>query len=429
MIGGHVGQQGIRFGSNLILARLLAPEAFGLMAIVTAVLIGINMFSDMGLGPSVIQSKRGDDPDFLNTAWTLQIIRGFGLWLCMCILTWPISMFYGEPALLWLIPIVGLSAIGSGFGSMSLLTLRRHVDIRPLIMRDIGASVASLVVMVTLAYFTRSVWALVVGALVRATTLSISSYFLPSQVKHRLVWNKDCAREMFRFGRWIFISTALTFVQQQGDKLILGKFLGDMGLLGVYSIAAMLSRSAIEVMLKLNQQVLFPVYSNIANNASKRLKMRLMHARGTLFAIFLPFMCTLVVFGSDIVGLLYNENFVHAGWMLQVLSAGAIGTVITSTSAGVLLAVGDSLRYMIVQISRSALLILAMLIGGYYGQQAEIGGFVGVVLGVAASRLIDYPIVAWAVRRHKLWQPSLDFAGYAIAGGVCLAGLYFTGQI
>jgi hypothetical protein len=109
--------------------------------------------------------------------------------------------------------------------------------------------------------------------------------------------------------------------------------------------------------------------------------------------------------------------------MLQVLSAGAIGTVITSTSAGVLLAVGDSLRYMIVQVTRSALMIGGMIVGGYYA------GFVGVIYGVAASRLVDYPIVAWSTRRHGLWQPSLDFSAYALAAGVCLTGLFFTGQI
>ena len=73
---GYGSSQIIRLGSNLVLARLLFPEAFGIMSLVTVVMQGLTMISDLGVGPSIIHSKRGDDPNFLNTAWTIQVIRG-----------------------------------------------------------------------------------------------------------------------------------------------------------------------------------------------------------------------------------------------------------------------------------------------------------------------------------------------------------------
>ena len=79
-VGYGVGQS-LRLGSNLILTRLLVPEMFGLMSLINVFILGLSLFSDIGVGPSIIQHKRGDEPEFYNTAWTLQVIRGGALWL------------------------------------------------------------------------------------------------------------------------------------------------------------------------------------------------------------------------------------------------------------------------------------------------------------------------------------------------------------
>src|SRR5262245_57988175 len=79
-LAGYAVSQVVRFGSNLAMTRLLVPEMFGVMAIASIVMVGLAMFSDLGLRQSIVQSRRGGDPAFLNTAWTLQILRGVLLW-------------------------------------------------------------------------------------------------------------------------------------------------------------------------------------------------------------------------------------------------------------------------------------------------------------------------------------------------------------
>src|SRR6056297_894581 len=91
------GANFLRLGSNLILTRILFPEAFGLMALVAVFLTGLKMFSDFGLNASIIRSARGDDPIFLQTAWTVQILRGIMLWLISVMLAGPVAAFYEEP--------------------------------------------------------------------------------------------------------------------------------------------------------------------------------------------------------------------------------------------------------------------------------------------------------------------------------------------
>src|ERR1700691_1997111 len=77
----------IRLGSNLVMTRLLVPSMFGVVAIAQLVIVGLSLFSDVGIKPSVIQSKRGSEPDFLNTVWTTQILRGFILWFASLLIS------------------------------------------------------------------------------------------------------------------------------------------------------------------------------------------------------------------------------------------------------------------------------------------------------------------------------------------------------
>ena len=120
----------IRLASSLILTRLLFPEVYGVMSLVWMLMYGLAMFSDVGLGPAIIRDRRGDDPDFLNTAWTVQAIRGAVLWLCSCLAAGPMALLYGQPELAQLIPAAGLTALIAGFNSTALYTCRRRMDSR-----------------------------------------------------------------------------------------------------------------------------------------------------------------------------------------------------------------------------------------------------------------------------------------------------------
>src|SRR4028119_2506248 len=129
-IASYGSSQIIRFASNLILTRLLLPELFGLVGLAYVFIIGINLFSDIGLGPSIIQNKRGEDPQFLNTAWTMQVIRSFLVWICLIIITKPVASFYGDPRLEWLIPVIGINSLVGGFNSTATSSLNRQMAVK-----------------------------------------------------------------------------------------------------------------------------------------------------------------------------------------------------------------------------------------------------------------------------------------------------------
>ena len=124
----------LRVVSSMVLTHLLAPTYFGEIALVTTLVVGINLLSDIGLAPSVIQSKRADDPVFLNTAWSVQIGRGVVLWAASLVLCVPAARFYHDPKLVALLPVLALSTLISSFNGTSLLTLSRHMGVARLFM-------------------------------------------------------------------------------------------------------------------------------------------------------------------------------------------------------------------------------------------------------------------------------------------------------
>mgnify|MGYP000735525278 CR=1 FL=1 len=108
VITGYGLSQVLRLGGNLILTRLLVPEFFGIMALARAVITGLHFFSDIGLMPSIIRSQRGGDPVFLNTAWTIAVLRGIILWAFTLALALPMAKIYDNSLLAWAIPFLSL---------------------------------------------------------------------------------------------------------------------------------------------------------------------------------------------------------------------------------------------------------------------------------------------------------------------------------
>ncbi|HSF73269.1 MAG TPA: oligosaccharide flippase family protein, partial [Microcoleus sp.] len=158
-IASYGSSQIIRFGSNLILTRLLLPELFGLVGLTYVFITGINLFTDIGLGPSIIQNKRGEDPQFLNTAWTLQVIRSLFIWICLVIITQPVASFYEEPRLLWLIPLIGINSLLGGFKSTATASLERKMAVKKVVIFELVIQIVSTTVMIVWAWFDRGIGA------------------------------------------------------------------------------------------------------------------------------------------------------------------------------------------------------------------------------------------------------------------------------
>src|SRR5438067_1040994 len=238
--------QVLRFAFNLLLTRLLAPHVFGVIGLVNLVLQGLHMFSDLGIRQSVVQRPDGDDPDFLDTAWTLGVVRGFALGLVCAAVAWPLALFYDEPAMLWLIPLVGLTAVLDGWQSAGPMLLSRRLRRGRLVAQELFSYVASMIVVLAGLWLLRDLppgrdsenlrlLVLVAGNVLSSVTDLIISFRQVPGLRHRFRWDRAALRELFHFGGWITLSTACTFLAATADKPVVGKLSSEV--LGAYEPA------------------------------------------------------------------------------------------------------------------------------------------------------------------------------------------------
>ena len=420
---GYGLSQCLRLGANLCLTRLLAPEMFGLMALVNVFILGLTLFSDIGIAPSIIQHDRGDEPDFLNTAWTLQIVRGFGLWLCCLLLALPVARFYGEPQLSWLIPIVGFTTVISGFNSTALFTFKRRLNLSKLTLFELGIQLASLTIMLVWAWFHRSIWALVVGNLISESLKMIISHRLIGGNHNRLAWEKKAIADIFAFGKWIFASTAMTFLAAQADRIILGKLL-SFQLLGIYNVALIFAELPKMVIMKIGNQVIFPVISRQLCLPRKHLRQKILAQRRLILITAIPLLAILVSFGDFLILGLYDRRYQDAAWMLPILALGIWPNLLTATMSPSLLAIGQPLYAAWGNFLKFFYMLIALPIG------FSLFGVPGAVIVVACNDFPFYLVVSYGLWREKLTVIAQDIWATLLLSGLItliLLGRYFGG--
>lgn len=412
---GYGTSQALRLLSNLVLTRLLFPEAFGLMALVGIVLYGLSMLSDVGILQSVVQNERGEDEDFLNTAWTMQIVRGAGLCVVTAVVAYPVALAYGERQLFPLLLAAGGQLLIGGFVSTSLLSLRRQIQSAKLMIIEVGVQLMTLVGVVVTAYLWRSVWALLIGSVLGTVLRVIWSHRIDVGYRNRLKWDKSAWKEITGFGRWIFGSSIATFISSQSDRLLLGHLLG-VATLGVYSIAVFVSDAIRTLVTRVVGDVFYPVFSRERHKGNDYLRDEYYFLRLRLDLAVLPAMGMLSMLGDFLIQFMWDERYADAGWMLRILCL-RIATACAMQPCEVCLVATGASRF---GFGRSVARMIGVMIGiplGYH-----FGGMEGLVWGVALSEL-PAALVLWpAAARRGLFRLSRELLSVLLYGLGLLAG-------
>lgn len=393
---GYGMAQVFRLASNVILTRLLFPGAFGVMTLVNAFMQGLQMFSDVGIGPSIIQSSRGDDPRFLNTAWTLQVIRGFTLFAFALALALPFGRFYPHlPGLASLIPAAGIVAVISGFNSTSLFTQNRRLALGRITLLNFGGQIVSILVMIVLAWMYRQVWVLVVGGIVNAVFIMLTSHFAIPGVRNRFCWDYDSRDALLGFGKWVFVSTLLTFLALQLDRLLLPT-LESAATMGLYGVALTLVALPKNVAVRLASSVLYPHFARQSESGPKALEARVLQARRLTLALGLVISLCLALGSPLLFRFLYDPRYVDAGWMAQLLSIYTWFSLLQASSDRALLARGDSRAISISNFVNLAVTAVGCL-AGY-----KLWKMPGFILGLSLSSLAGHVVIQIALKLHGI---------------------------
>jgi len=376
----------IRISTSIILTRLLAPELFGIMVIVSTLRTCVELISDVGIGQSIIYNKNAENPDFYNTAWTLKSVRGVLLWLVTCVAAVPLAYFYHTPILAAVIPVASIAIVLSGFTSISGFLLQKRLQIAKYILYDISLAIIAAVGQITLAYLLPTIWGLVLGMLFSGAIVLIWSFFVVPEIRHRFKISRSYAREILHFGKWIFLASIVYLLSTSFDRFYLAGAI-PLALLGVYGIARSLSELVSNLALQLGNIVVFPYIAGHSEIPRDELYSRLVSIR-LKFLLIAALGISLSAASVDLlIKTFFDPRYHAAGWMTPILIMGAWVSILCSLNESTLLGLGTP-RYGAVGYSMKFvwLLIGLPLSLSYYG-------LLGGVIVIAASDVFRYPSV------------------------------------
>jgi O-antigen/teichoic acid export membrane protein len=395
-------QKIVQLASNLILTRLLFPDAFGLMSLANVLLIGLAMFSDIGIKPAIVQHKDGDTTAFLNTAWTLQIVRGFGLWFVACALAYPASLLYGEPVLFPLICVLGATAAINGFSTTALAVKEKRIDFAALTIVQTVGSVSTLCVTAAFAWWLRSVWALAYGAILGALINLVIGYIMAPSHPHRLELDRDALSSMMRFGRWILLGTLATYLGGNGLRAVQGALV-PITAFGVLSIAQTIAWMPGEFVSQIAGAVGFASMAEV-NTKGGNLFAALRKVRAVSLGLAIPAFILLALASHQIMAILYDSRYSDAGGYVGVLALSGALAVLPIGYQNTFLAQGRSRLHF----NMMFMFAVTRLIG--VGAGFALGGIYGMMIGEALSTLWFYGVGAVLAHRSRIFDGAMDAA-------------------
>jgi len=398
LFGLRVSERLLGLARMVVLARLLAPDDFGLFGIALLAMSVVESLSGTGFNEAIIH-RQGRTDEYLGTAWTVHIARGFLLAAAMWAAAPLVAGFFGEPASEPLLQVLSLNLILSGLTNISVVVFQKELDFRKLVYMGACGALVDVVVSVVMAFILRDAWALVYGVLAGNVVRLLLSFVIAPLVRPRF----DGARfkELAGFGGWVWGANVLHFLANQGDDVVVGRLLGANAL-GLYRMAfAYAGLPATEITHVLSR-VTFPAYAKLRDDTPvlRRGHLRAVQATALISA---PLAAGIAVMAPSFVRLVLTPAWVPMIVPLQILAAWGLIRSLSATTGPLFQGLGRP--DLITRLVLLKLLVLAAAIFPLTGRL----GLSGTALSVALSAALSYPIAARMVVR------MIDCSGWAYA--------------
>lgn len=322
LMGFKLLDKSIGLVSTLILARLLTPSDFGLVAMAVSIVALLELMGAFGFDSALIQ-RQDTQRSHYDTAWTFNVIFGASIALLLVAVAIPAAAFYREPRLELMLPAMAVGAFVGGFENIGTVAFRKELNFRMEFVYLFIKRVAVFVVVVTLAYTLRSFWALIWATVAGKCMAVLISYRLhPYRPRLSLAARKD----LFGFSKWLFLSNLIQFLHSRSTDFILGRTVGSHGL-GVYNLAAEIAAMpSTELIAPLNRAV-YPAYAQL-NKTHDKLVARFLEVYGLICLIAFPVAVGLFCLSDLIVPLLLGNQWLEAVPIMQILGlCGLVGAL------------------------------------------------------------------------------------------------------
>lgn len=345
-----------RLTRTIVLARLLSPNDFGLFGIALLTLSALETFSQTGFRQALIQKKEDIKP-YLDTAWTIGIMRGVLIAAILFFLSPFMAGFFNAPTAESILKVVALAAILQSLTNIKVLYFEKELEFHKYFIYQFAGTFFDIIVAIGAVILLHSVWALVLGFLAGNLARCVVSYFIePYFPFFRLDLFK--ANELFGFGKWILGSSILVFLLTQGDDIFVGKLLGA-SVLGLYQIAYRISNLPATEFSHLIAKVTYPAYSKLQDNPPKLKEAYLKVLQLTAF-LSIPIAGLIFILAPEFTKIFLGEKWMLMVPAMQVLALYGMLRAIGATTGSIFLGMGKPQIRTKIQFAQ--LVLLAVLI-------------------------------------------------------------------
>jgi O-antigen/teichoic acid export membrane protein len=418
---GSVGEQAARFARNMLLARILAPGAFGTMAIVLSSASLVDVLTDVGMSTAIIQSPRGGKGAYLNASWWLGLCRAvISYSIIFAAAPW-ISRFYGRPEISWLLRIALLSVLFNGAISPRATLAQKEMKFGRWAVITNGGGICGVIVTVILSFYMRDVWALAIGYCGENVFRFVLSYALcPGAPSLHVDWS--AAKELLTFSRGIFGLAFLSLIIARADVFVLGRLYPLAGL-GLYTLAVTLVTTPSTFLTSMLRQALMPALSSVQDD-EQRVNRILLEVTSWILLLGMPAAVFISLSAPSLLRLAYGARYVAAAGPLSVASFVVFLIVLNEMPNNVLFAKGrPALHRRAIVITAVIMLIVVYPACKFLG---PVGGQIAALLAIFVGYLYQL-ILLRSVTGLSLLRYASAFVPPAL-GSVTMLAIVLGGR-
>lgn len=419
LLGSSVATNILRIASNLVLTRLLAPDAFGAVGVIMAVQYFFVMLTDMGFNAFVVRSREGEDPKFLNAVWTTRLVRNGILTSLIVIFSGPLADAFGKPEIQPGIAAAAFVPVLDGLRSISFVVAERQRRVSYLSAVEFAAFLIQTIAAILAAAFLKNYWAIVIAMYVNSLACLVFSYTLFKYSAQKLVFDQRIFIDLWRFAKFVAPSSAITLALTQADKVFIGRNL-PLDQFGLYMLASSLTAAARTLIMSWAARMLFPYFSEASRRSPTAVAEIFYLTRRKLALLLALCLGGAVGGGALIAQILFDPRYLEVGSYISLLSLVPLLSLATIPPEMAFVALGRVRAALEGNIIRLIWILIAGPLGFHFG------GLFGLVAAFALTELPAAVYWCWRLAEAKIldWKEEALLAATALLG----AGLGYGAQ-
>ncbi len=378
---GSFAEQAVRFGRNMLLTRILAPEAFGLMAMVLSAATLIQVLVDVGAREAIVQNPKGGEEGHVVAAWWMTVGRALSIYSLVYVLAPVAARFYGHSELTSLARIAILSIVFDGLMSPQAIVAQKEMKFGKVAAIDNGGSICGVLITVILSFYLRDVWALVIGFVSENAIRCILSFII-CPFRPRIPSDLAAFRDLLRFSKGMVGLTLLNFIFTRTDIFVLAKLYSSAEI-GLYSMAVYLVQTPVTFIVRIMTQTLFPTFSHIQDDPERGNRILIKVMSATLL-LGMPALVFAAFCGHSLLTIVYGQRYGVAAIALVLAAGAALINVLNAQLTMLFYAQG------LPQLHRRAVAAMAVLVAVLTYPLTKEFGLWGAQLAVLIAIVVGY---------------------------------------